>query len=72
MSTVQFKYKELWWAFGVVGKILPRDINIPCKIMTYVVSTLQSNEFTLGLTAHATLVCMMTWNLFSNGWKTPS
>jgi hypothetical protein len=22
MSTIQFKYKELWCAFGVVGKIL--------------------------------------------------
>jgi len=34
------------------------DINIPCKIMSYVVSTLHYDEFTVGPMAHATLVYM--------------
>jgi hypothetical protein len=32
---------------------------IPCKIMSYVVSNLPYNEFTLGPTAPATLLCMI-------------
>jgi hypothetical protein len=37
---------------------LPWDIRIPCKIMSYVLSTLPSNEFALGSTAQATLVLL--------------
>ncbi len=42
--------------FLFIFDFLKWDVNIPCKIMSYVVSTLRYNEFTLGPMTQATLV----------------
>jgi hypothetical protein len=47
------------------------DISIPCKIISYVVSTLQYKEFTLGPTAQATLVKVIKY-VSKNGMPTPA